>query len=123
VKVIIAVIQPFLLDRVARHLRGHVNGLTCWDVRGFGTAEVAATRMMDLGDYFSARVRLEMVVLDQAVEEVLTILQTYASTGKPGDGKVFVLAVEDVLRLRTGERGEAALLTHQSCEYPNPPNG
>jgi len=116
VKVIIAVIQPFLLDRVARHLRGHVNGLTCWEVRGFGTAEVAATKMMDLGDYFSSRMRLEMVVLDQAVEEVLTILKTYATTGKPGDGKAFVVNVEDVLRLRNGQRGEAALLSNQSCD-------
>ncbi|WP_218080521.1 P-II family nitrogen regulator [Anthocerotibacter panamensis] len=108
-KMIVAVIQPFMLDRVVRALRGKVHGLTCWEVRGFGTEVSQARSELNVGDYFSQKVRLEIVVDDARVQPVMDAIQTLAHTGHSGDGKVFILPVEDALRISTGQTGIMAI--------------
>ncbi|AGY60087.1 P-II family nitrogen regulator [Gloeobacter kilaueensis] len=108
-KMIVAIIQPFMLDRVLRGLRGKVHGLTCWDVRGFGIEATQAHFVQDAADYLSHKVRIEIVVEETAVETIVSTIQRLAHTGQSGDGKIFVLAVEEALRIRTGQVGAAAI--------------
>ena len=107
-----AIIKPFKLDDVktAVHELG-VQGLTLTEVRGFGRQK-GHTEVYRGAEYvvdFLPKLKLEIVVPDEQTNAVLEAIVTAASTGKIGDGKIFVVPVENVVRIRTGETGEAAL--------------
>jgi nitrogen regulatory protein P-II 1 len=112
VKLVVAVVKPFKLDDVKEALKTlGVHGLTVTEVQGFGRQR-GHTEVYRGAEYeveFVPKVRLEIVVDDDQVEEVTTAVVDAAGTGKIGDGKVWVLPVEDVIRVRTGERGHDAL--------------
>lgn len=112
-KMIIAFIQPHRLDRVTRALEHVVGfpGMTVTESRGFGREKVeveAEDRRASLEDY-TETARIEVVAHDGQVEGILAAIHDAAHTGHRGDGKVFVLPVEAALRIKTGERGEAAV--------------
>ena len=111
-KKIEAIIQPFKLDEVkeALHAIG-VDGITVTDVRGHGRQK-GHTEVYRGSEYkvdLLPKVKLEMVVRDALLNPVVETLTTSARTGKIGDGKIFVTPVEEVIRIRTGERGEEAI--------------
>jgi nitrogen regulatory protein P-II 1 len=112
VKLVVAVVKPFKLDDVKEALKTlGVHGLTVTEVQGFGRQR-GHTEVYRGAEYeveFVPKVRLEIVVDDDQVEEVTTAVVDTAGTGKIGDGKVWVLPVDDVIRVRTGERGHDAL--------------
>jgi nitrogen regulatory protein PII len=111
-KLIMAVIKPFKLEEVREALTGiGVQGLMVSEVKGYGR-QSGHTEIYRGAEYvvnFVPKVKLEMVVADGAVPQVVDALARTARTGKIGDGKVFVLDVEQALRVRTGEVGEDAL--------------
>jgi nitrogen regulatory protein P-II 1 len=111
-KKIEAIIQPFKLDEVKEALSGiGVDGITISEVRGHGRQK-GHTEVYRGAEYtvdLIPKVKLEMVVADPRVEQVMKVLGDAARTGKIGDGKVFVTAIEDAVRIRNGERGESAL--------------
>ena len=108
-----AIIQPFRAAAVTDALQAlpGVGGITAWEVRGFGHQRGAdgLERTARGAVNYTPKVLLMLCVPDALVPRVLDTLQAHAHTGNPGDGKVFVLPVEDALRVRTGERGEGAL--------------
>jgi nitrogen regulatory protein P-II 1 len=111
-KLIVAIIKPHRLDEVKEALRSiGVNGLTTTDVQGFGRQR-GHTEVYRGAEYqvdFVPKVKVEVLTHDDQVDHVVdTILKT-ARTGKIGDGKIFVTPVEDVHRIRTGERGPDAI--------------
>ncbi len=111
-KLIVAVLKPFKLDEVKDGLKAHgVNGMTLTEAQGFGRQR-GHTEVYRGAEYeveFVPKIRLEVLVEDSQVEEVTSMIIDTAGTGKIGDGKVWVLAVEEVIRVRTGERGADAL--------------
>ncbi|MEM8787077.1 MAG: P-II family nitrogen regulator [Pseudomonadota bacterium] len=111
-KLIIAVIKPFKLEEVREALTGlGVQGLMVSEVKGYGR-QAGHTEIYRGAEYvvnFVPKVKLELVVADELVAGVVEALSSTAKTGKIGDGKVFVLPVEQALRVRTGETGEEAL--------------
>jgi nitrogen regulatory protein PII len=111
-KLIIAVIKPFKLEEVREALTAvGVQGLMVSEIKGYGR-QAGHTEIYRGAEYainYVPKVRLELVVADDIVDRVLEALATSARTGKIGDGKVFTLDVENALRVRTGEVGEAAL--------------
>ncbi len=111
-KLVVAVVKPFKLDDVKEALKTlGVHGLTVTEVQGFGRQR-GHTEVYRGAEYeveFVPKVRLEIVVDDDQVEEVTNAVVDTAGTGKIGDGKVWVLPVDDVIRVRTGERGHDAL--------------
>ncbi len=111
-KLIEAIIKPFKLDEVRRALTAKgVEGLTVSEVKGFGRQK-GHTEMYRGAEYvvdLLPKIKLEVLVRDADVEELIGAIQDAASTGKIGDGKIFVHPVADVIRIRTGERGEAAI--------------
>ncbi|MFW9611087.1 MAG: P-II family nitrogen regulator [Fluviibacter sp.] len=111
-KQIVAIIKPFKLDEVREGLSEiGITGLTVTEVRGFGRQK-GHTELYRGAEYvvdFLPKVRLEVVVQDNRVEEVLESIIKSARTGKIGDGKIFVLPVEQVVRIRTGETDDAAI--------------
>lgn len=112
-KEIKAIIQPFLVSKVVEALRSMpgLPGVTVSDVRGFGRGRAAGAPQAFLDDSieYVKKSKLEIVVPDDLVEEVLAVIERHARTGNPGDGKIFVYRVDDVIRIRTGERGEGAI--------------
>jgi nitrogen regulatory protein P-II 1 len=112
VKKVEAIIQPFKLDEVRDALRGvGVEGMTVTEVRGFGRQK-GHTELYRGAEYvvdLVPKLKVEMVVSDDLAEKVMLTVAEAAGTGRIGDGKVFVDDVEDAYRIRTGERGEAAL--------------
>jgi len=107
-----AVIKPFKLDDVKNKLREiGVQGMTVSEVKGFGRTggkqEVyrGSSYMVD----FVPKVRVQIVVKDSMAKEVVEVLLGVARTGQIGDGKIFVSSIDEVFRIRTGERGEDAL--------------
>lgn len=111
-KKIEAIIKPFKLDDVkaAVHELG-VQGLTVTEVKGFGRQK-GHTELYRGAEYvvdFQAKLKLEIVVGDAQAEAVVDAIVAAAATGKIGDGKIFVLPVENAIRIRTGETAEAAL--------------
>ncbi|KKM81344.1 hypothetical protein LCGC14_1330730 [marine sediment metagenome] len=111
-KKIEAIIQPFKLNDVKEALNKlNVKGITVSEVRGFGHQK-GYTEIYRGAKYvaqFITKVKLEIVLGDDLVQEVArTIIET-ARTGEIGDGKIFILPVEEIIRIRTGERGEVAI--------------
>ncbi len=111
-KLIKAIIKPFKLDDVREALSEvSVTGITVSEVKGFGRQK-GHTELYRGAEYvvdFIPKVKIEIVVDDDAVEKVIEAVSTAASTGKIGDGKIFVLNVEQAVRIRTGETGSEAL--------------
>jgi nitrogen regulatory protein P-II 1 len=111
-KKIEAIIKPFKLDDVKEALTEiGVIGMTVLEVRGFGRQK-GHTELYRGSEYtidFLPKVKLELVVADSVVSKVVETIIAAAKTGSIGDGKVFVLPVEEAVRIRTGERGEDAI--------------
>lgn len=111
-KLVIAIVKPFKLDEVREALADiGVNGLTVTEVKGFGRQK-GHTELYRGAEYvvdFLPKVKIEAAVADDLVERCLEAIQKSARTGKIGDGKIFVFDVEQVIRIRTGETGEAAV--------------
>ncbi|MDB6128243.1 MAG: transcriptional regulator [Verrucomicrobia bacterium] len=111
-KLIIAIIKPFKLEEVKTALAEiGVEGMTVTEVKGFGRQK-GHTEIYRGSEYtvdFLPKVKLEIGVADEVVAKAVAAIVKSAKTGKIGDGKVFVLSVEDVVRIRTEERGESAL--------------
>jgi nitrogen regulatory protein P-II 1 len=111
-KKIEAVIKPFKLDDVKEHLATiGVEGLTVTEVSGFGRQQGKNERYRG-AEYaldFLPKVKLEIVVADERVGAVVAMIQTAARTGKLGDGKIMVSPMDEVFRIRTGERGVRAI--------------
>ncbi len=111
-KKIEAVIKPFKLDEVKEALTDlGVSGITVTEAKGFGRQK-GHTELYRGAEYvvdFLPKVKLEVVVEDGLAERVVEAIATAARTGRIGDGKIFVLNVEEALRIRTGERGSDAI--------------
>jgi nitrogen regulatory protein PII len=111
-KLITAIIKPFKLDDVKDALReAGVEGLTVSEVRGFGRqgGHTETYRGTEYKIEFVPKVRVEVVVGDELVDRVVDAITTSARTGKIGDGKIWVSSVDSIVRIRTGESGEAAV--------------
>ncbi|MYL81707.1 P-II family nitrogen regulator [Desulfovibrio aerotolerans] len=111
-KKIEAIIKPFKLDEVKDALDAlGVHGLTVTEVRGYGRQKghVEAYRGIEYQVQFNAKVKIEVVVADGLAEKVVTAIRETANTGAIGDGKIFIYALEGVVRIRTGETGDAAI--------------
>ena len=111
-KQITAIIKPFKLDEVREALSAiGVQGITVTEVKGFGRQK-GHTELYRGAEYvvdFLPKVKVEVVVKDDDVERCIDAILKAAKTGKIGDGKIFVLPVEQVVRIRTGETDEAAV--------------
>ena len=111
-KLITAVIKPFKMDDVREALSEvGIQGVTATEAKGFGRQK-GHTELYRGAEYivdFLPKVKLEIAVADDMVESVIEAITKSASTGKIGDGKIFVSALEHVVRIRTGETGEEAL--------------
>jgi nitrogen regulatory protein P-II 1 len=111
-KLILAIIKPFKLEEVKEALAAiGVEGMTVTEVKGFGRQK-GHTEIYRGSEYtvdFLPKVKLEIVVGDELVEKTVKTIVSAAKTGKIGDGKVFVVPIEEAVRIRTDERGEAAV--------------
>ena len=111
-KKIEAIIKPFKLDEVKESLSAiGVQGLTVTEVKGFGRQK-GHTELYRGAEYvvdFLPKVKLEIIVPDDSVRQVVTAITEAARTGRIGDGKIFVTPVDEVIRIRTGETGEDAI--------------
>jgi nitrogen regulatory protein P-II 1 len=107
-----AIIKPFKLDEVKSRLRElGVSGMTVSEVKGFGRTG-GRTEVYRGSAYvvdFVPKVKIEVVLKDSLVPDVVEAITSAARTGKIGDGKIFVTTIDDSLRIRTGERGEDAV--------------
>ena len=107
-----AIIKPFKLDDVKESLKEvGVQGLTVTEVKGFGRQK-GHTELYRGAEYvidFLPKIKLEIVVSDDMVTKVIDAIMDSAKTGKIGDGNIFIIPMEEVIRIRTGERGEDAL--------------
>ncbi|KHK03247.1 P-II family nitrogen regulator [Desulfovibrio sp. TomC] len=111
-KKIEAIIKPFKLDEVKDALDAlGVHGLTVTEVRGYGRQKghVEAYRGIEYQVQFNAKVKIEVVVADGMAEKVVAAIRETANTGAIGDGKIFIYSLEGVVRIRTGETGDAAI--------------
>jgi nitrogen regulatory protein P-II 1 len=111
-KKIEAIIKPFKLDEVKDALNEiGVHGMTVTEVKGFGRQKghVELYRGAEYDIAFIPKVKLEVVVPEAMAQKVVVTIESKAKTGKIGDGKIFVLSLEEIVRIRTGERGEAAI--------------
>ncbi len=111
-KKIEAIIKPFKLDDVKEALNEiGIQGMTISEVKGYGRQKGhkeiyrGAEYVVD----FIPKVKVEIVIASERVDQVVEIIQKAANTGKIGDGKIFVLPIEDAVRVRTGEKGENAI--------------
>jgi nitrogen regulatory protein P-II 2 len=111
-KLVTAIIKPFKLDEVREALSTiGVQGITVTEVKGFGRQK-GHTELYRGAEYvvdFLPKVKIEAAISDELVERVLEAIEDSARTGKIGDGKIFVTAIEQVVRIRTGETGKEAL--------------
>ncbi len=111
-KMITAVIKPFKLNDVREALSQHnVHGMTVTEVKGFGRQK-GHTELYRGSEYvidFLPKIKLEIAVQDDQVDDVVETLVEVANTGKIGDGKIFVYDLTDVIRVRTGEHGNEAI--------------
>ncbi len=111
-KKIEAVVKPFKLDDIKKALQEiNVEGMTVTEAKGFGRQK-GHTELYRGAEYtldFLPKVKLEVVTTDELAAKVIEAILASARTGKIGDGKIFVSTVDETIRIRTGERGEAAL--------------
>jgi len=111
-KLIKCIIQPYKLDEVKEALAGmKVQGMTVTEVKGFGRQK-GHTELYRGAEYtvdFVPKVEIEIVVPDNLLKDTLDVVVKAARSGKVGDGKIFVMNVEDSVRIRTGESGDSAL--------------
>jgi nitrogen regulatory protein P-II 1 len=107
-----AIIKPFKLDEVKEALNEiGVQGITVSEVKGFGRQK-GHTELYRGAEYvvdFIPKIKIEIIVADDRVELVVNTIEEAAKTGRIGDGKIFVTPIDEVVRIRTGERGEDAL--------------
>jgi len=107
-----AVIKPFKLDEVKDKLNEiGIKGITVTEVKGFGRQK-GHTELYRGAEYvvdFLPKIKLEIVVTDNQLDEVVNAIIKSAQTGRIGDGKIFVTSLEETIRIRTGERGEDAI--------------
>jgi nitrogen regulatory protein P-II 1 len=107
-----AIIKPFKLDEVKQALsKIGVQGMTVTEVKGFGRQK-GHTEIYRGAEYkidFVAKVKIELVTTEEMLSQVIETIERVARTGKIGDGKIFTLPVEEVIRIRTGERGRDAI--------------
>ena len=111
-KLVIAIIKPFRLDEVREALTSlGVQGMTVTEVKGYGRqkGQTEIYRGAEYAVNFLPKLKIEIAVDDELVEQAVEAIRKAASTGKIGDGKIFVLDVEQAVRIRTGETGAAAL--------------
>ena len=111
-KLISAIIKPFKLDEVREALAAiGIQWMTVTDVRGFGRQK-GHTELYRGAEYvvdFLPKTKIEVAIADEFFERVIEAIEKSASTGKIGDGKIFVVNLEEVIRIRTGETGAGAL--------------
>ena len=111
-KKIEAIIKPFKLDEVKDALNEiGIQGMTVTEVKGFGRQK-GHTELYRGAEYvidFIPKIKVEIVTSDGLAQKVVDTIEKAAKTGKIGDGKIFVYSIEEVVRIRTGERGETAL--------------
>lgn len=111
-KLIVAIIKPFKADDVRQALNElGVSGMTMTEVKGFGRQK-GHTELYRGAEYvvdFLPKTKMEIAVSDDLVDQAVDTICKAAATGKIGDGKIFVIPVEQVVRIRTGETGEAAI--------------
>lgn len=111
-KLIIAYIKPFKLDEVGEALKGvGVSGMSVSDISGFGrqSGQTEVYRGAEYEVDFVPKVKLEILVADDLVTPAVQAIESTANTGEIGDGKIAVLPVDEVVRIRTGERGADAV--------------
>ena len=111
-KKIEAIIKPFKLDEVKEALSEiGVSGLTVFEVKGFGRQK-GHTELYRGAEYvvdFLPKVKLEFIINDEILEEVIETIKSAANTGKIGDGKIFISNIEEIIRIRTGEKNSDAI--------------
>ena len=111
-KLIIAIIKPFKLEEVKEALSGiGIEGMTVTEVKGFGRQK-GHTEIYRGSEYtvdFLPKVKIEIAVTDDLAGKAVDAIAKGAKTGKIGDGKIFVVPIEDAIRIRTDERGESAI--------------
>lgn len=111
-KKIEAIIKPFKLESVKEALTDlGITGMTVSEVKGYGRQKghKEVYRGAEYNVEFNPKIKLELVVAGELVEKVVEAIRGAANSGKIGDGKIFVIPVEDVMRIRTGERGKEAI--------------
>jgi nitrogen regulatory protein P-II 1 len=111
-KLIEAIIKPFKLDEVKDALNEiGIEGITVSEVKGFGRQK-GHTELYRGAEYvvdFIPKIKLELAIADDLVAKVVEVIEKTAKTGRIGDGKIFVIPLEDAVRIRTGERGNDAI--------------
>ena len=111
-KLVTAIIKPFKLEDVRNALENlGIQGMTITEVKGFGRQK-GHTELYRGAEYvidFLPKLKIEIAVSDDRLDEIVQAIQESATTGKIGDGKIFVSSLENVIRIRTGEVGEEAL--------------
>lgn len=107
-----AIIKPFKLDDIKKALNElGVQGMTVTEVKGFGRQKGHSEfyRGAEYDVNFVPKLKIEIVIPDKLVEQAISVIQQEAKTGEIGDGKIFVYPIENIIRIRTGESGEAAI--------------
>jgi nitrogen regulatory protein P-II 1 len=107
-----AIIKPFKLDEVKDALNSiGIHGMTVTEVKGFGRQKghVEVYRGTEYEVNFIPKIKIEVVIPDSIIDKVISTIMDKAKTGNIGDGKIFIYSLEDVIRIRTGEKGEAAI--------------
>lgn len=107
-----AIIKPFKLDEVKDALNSiGIHGMTITEVKGFGRQKghVEVYRGTEYEVNFLPKIKIEVVVPDSMIDKVISKIIEKAKTGNIGDGKIFIYSLEDVIRIRTGDKGEAAI--------------
>ena len=111
-KLITAIIKPFKLDDVKDALtEAGVAGMTVTEIKGFGRQK-GHSELYRGAEYvvdFLPKIKMEIIVSDDQAEDVINTIMQAAQTGRIGDGKIFVIDLQDIVRIRTGERGEDAI--------------
>jgi nitrogen regulatory protein P-II 1 len=111
-KMVEAIVKPFKLDEVKEALtKAGVQGMTVEEVKGFGRQK-GHTELYRGAEYsvdFLPKVKIQIIVADDKAGQVVEVITEAAKTGKIGDGKIFVTSVEEVIRIRTGEKGVDAI--------------
>jgi nitrogen regulatory protein PII len=111
-KLIMAIIQPHALDRVREALQGiNIQGMTVTEVRGYGRQK-GHTEVYRGAEYqiaYVPKVKIELAVAEDSVQSAIDTIRSAASSDRIGDGKIFVLDLQEAIRIRTGETGDSAL--------------